>query len=354
MKSYFWRRAATVAGIILLAALIFGSFQFRAQALQGGQALPNNGGQAISADVTPQAVLNAMQRVADWQLAHSSDNTRGPTDWVASVGDAGLMALEGISGDAKYRDAMLGIAEANHWQLGPRTYMADDQAVGQTYAELYFLYRDPKMIAPMREQFDAILAKPPATASLDFSQPGHGQDCGRGATRCSWRRRRGCGFTPRPDDERYLDFAVTNWWRTTDYLYDKDEHLFFRDSTYFKKREANGAKGFLEPRQRLGDGRTRAHAAIPADESSRPSAVRAIVQGDGGEDCGVPAAGRTVAREPARPGELSGQGNERVGIFHLRAGVGRESRPARPREIRAGGAAKAGRRWSVAWTRTAS
>ena len=45
-------------------------------------------------------------------------------------------------------------------------------------------------------------------------------------------------------DERYLDFAVTNWWRTTDYLYDKDEHLFFRDSTFFQKREANGKKVF--------------------------------------------------------------------------------------------------------------
>jgi unsaturated rhamnogalacturonyl hydrolase len=45
-------------------------------------------------------------------------------------------------------------------------------------------------------------------------------------------------------DTRYLDFAVTNWWRTTDYLYDKDEHLFFRDSTFFTKTEANGKKVF--------------------------------------------------------------------------------------------------------------
>jgi unsaturated rhamnogalacturonyl hydrolase len=45
-------------------------------------------------------------------------------------------------------------------------------------------------------------------------------------------------------DEQYLNFAVTNWWRTTDYLYDKDEHLFFRDSTYFKQQEANGKKVF--------------------------------------------------------------------------------------------------------------
>jgi unsaturated rhamnogalacturonyl hydrolase len=46
------------------------------------------------------------------------------------------------------------------------------------------------------------------------------------------------------DDTRYLDFAVTNFWRTTDFLYDKDEHLFFRDSTFFKKTEANGKKIF--------------------------------------------------------------------------------------------------------------
>ena len=45
-------------------------------------------------------------------------------------------------------------------------------------------------------------------------------------------------------DEKYLDFAVTNWWRTTDFLYDQEEHLFFRDSTYFKKTEANGKKVF--------------------------------------------------------------------------------------------------------------
>ena len=37
---------------------------------------------------------------------------------------------------------------------------------------------------------------------------------------------------------------MTNWWRTSDYLYDQEEHLFFRDSTYFDKREANGAKIF--------------------------------------------------------------------------------------------------------------
>jgi len=34
------------------------------------------------------------------------------------------------------------------------------------------------------------------------------------------------------------------WWKTTDYLYDKEERLYYRDSRYFEQRESNGAKVF--------------------------------------------------------------------------------------------------------------
>jgi hypothetical protein len=45
-------------------------------------------------------------------------------------------------------------------------------------------------------------------------------------------------------DRRYLDLANRLWWKTTDYLYDKEEHLCFRDSRYFDQREPNGKKVF--------------------------------------------------------------------------------------------------------------
>jgi unsaturated rhamnogalacturonyl hydrolase len=194
-------------------------------------------------NTTPQAVLTVMQRVADWQLAHPSAHK--PTDWTCAAGDDGFMALAGISGDSKYRDAMLAMGETNDWKLGPRQYHADDQGIGQAYTELYFLYRDPKMIAPMREKFDWILAHPSTVTSLNFKQP-HGRATELW-TWCdslfmappSWVRL--CAAT---GDERYMDFGVTNWWRTTDYLYDTNEHLYYRDSTFFNKREANGQKVF--------------------------------------------------------------------------------------------------------------
>lgn len=188
----------------------------------------------------PSATLAVMERVADWQLAHPTGYPAD--DWTEGVGDAGFMALAGISGSAKYRDAMVLMGTRNGWRLGRRVQHADDQVVGQTYVELYQMLRDPRMIASMRAQFDDILAAP-SDGTLDFL-------AGDAQTRWSW-----CDalFMAPPawarlaqltGDARYMEFAIERWWRTSDYLYDKEEHLYSRDSGYFKLREANGKKVF--------------------------------------------------------------------------------------------------------------
>ena len=193
--------------------------------------------------ITPAAVLASMERVADWQLANPSPHRA--TEWTSGAGDAGFMALAGISGNPKYRAAMVAGGETNQWQPGPGFYDADDHCIGQTYAELYLLYREPRMIKPLRERFDAILDKPTTVTNLAFVNPQ-----ARARENWSWCDALFMGppawmrLYAATDDERYMNFAVTNWWRTADYLYDNEEHLFFRDSTYFEKREANGKKVF--------------------------------------------------------------------------------------------------------------
>jgi rhamnogalacturonyl hydrolase YesR len=225
MKKHFLKSAGVLAAVIFVAANV----QIRAQ--------------TNSPEISPKAVLAVMEHVADWQLAHPSAHKT--TDWTQGAGDAGFMALAGISGDAKYRDAMLAMGETNEWKLGPRQYHADDQCVGQTYAELYLLYREPKMIAPMRERFDEILAHPSTAESLDFTLPKHkSQELWSWCDSLFMAPPAWVRLTTATGDDRYLNFAVKEWWRTTDYLYDKDEHLYFRDSTYFNKREANGKKVF--------------------------------------------------------------------------------------------------------------
>ena len=154
-----------------------------------------------------------------------------------------MMALAGISPSPRFLDAMLAMGEANAWQLGPRPYHADDHCVGQTYAELYFLRHDSRMIAPLRERFDWILAHP-KDANLVFDLA-RNPDAGDRWSWCdslfmappAWVR-----LYAATGEKAYLDFAVEKWWQTSDYLYDKEEHLYFRDSTYFERREANGKR----------------------------------------------------------------------------------------------------------------
>ena len=212
-------------------------------------------------------ILAVMRRVGDWQLANGAH--RRTDDWIQGVGYTGIMALADVSGDAKYRDAMRAMGEANGWKLGPKEYFADDHVVGQTYAELSLREHDPRMIAPMRAQFDAILAAP-KTGDLDIKSPGV-------FDKWSW-----CDalFMAPPawvrlwaatGDRRYLDFAVEHWWQTSDYLYDKQEHLYFRDSSFFSKREANGQKVFWARGNGwvLG-GLARVLQFLPKDHPARP------------------------------------------------------------------------------------
>jgi unsaturated rhamnogalacturonyl hydrolase len=200
--------------------------------------------QAAPSDFTPAPILNEMQRVADWQLAHPV--TQRPTGWICAVGDIGMMALAGVSGDPKYGNAILEKGNTNGWQLPEyqgRKYHADDQCIGQVWTELYFRYRQNTMIQPMRAKMDFILAHPPADLSLNTM---------RGKPQQTWSWCDSLFMAPpawlrlsaATGDERYLNYAVSNFWRTTDFLYDKDEHLFFRDSTFFDRRETNGAKIF--------------------------------------------------------------------------------------------------------------
>jgi unsaturated rhamnogalacturonyl hydrolase len=188
----------------------------------------------------PAAVLATMERVADWQLAHPSPHA--PDDWTQGVGDAGFMALSNLAPTHKYRDAMVAMGERNGFKPGARTYHADDHVVGQTYAELYLQLREPAMIAPLRARFDEILAHP-RTGALDFKAPGNQE-------RWSWCDALFMGapawvrMSAATGDPRYLEHAVAEWWTTSDFLYDPKEHLYYRDSTYFDRREANGAKVF--------------------------------------------------------------------------------------------------------------
>lgn len=223
--------------LALLCASLCLSGSALAAALPAHAAAPAASGTQVLA---PRAILQTMEKVADWQLANPTGYPLD--DWTEGVGDAGFMALSGVSADPTYREAMRAAGEKLQWRLGPSKFHADDHVVGQMYSELYLQLRDPRMIAKLRAQFDEMLAEP-RPGSLNWLVPDvlhrwawcDSLFMGPGA----WAR-----LSAATGDQRYLDFALKNWWITSDYLYDKEEHLYFRDSRYFTQKEANGKKVF--------------------------------------------------------------------------------------------------------------
>jgi unsaturated rhamnogalacturonyl hydrolase len=215
-------------------------------------------------------ILPLMERVADWQLAHPSKWK--PTEWHNGALYTGIMALARVSESPRFREAMVRVGEQQQWQLGPRIFHADDHCVGQMYAELYFSDGDAKKIAPMRERFDHILANRPAN-SLDFDRTKNPKR----QDRWSW-----CDalFMSPPafvrlwkatGEVRYLDFAVEEWWATSDFLYSPEEHLYWRDSSIFPKREANGRNIYWSRGNGwVMAGLVRVLQLLPSDHASRP------------------------------------------------------------------------------------
>jgi rhamnogalacturonyl hydrolase YesR len=205
----------------------------------------------------PADILAATRRVADWQLAHrdnyehmpsARNDTHDPRGWQQATFWVGLTALADRTRDPRYTAAILDLGKSVGWRLGDRPYHADDQLIAQAWLWASRHGAGQAAIAQMRGYFDHLLANRPKN-DLAFTAPTTPGDpaC---TTRWCW-----CDalFMAPPSllalaratgDKRYAAFAHEEYRATADYLYDPAEHLFFRDSRFFERRDATGRKLF--------------------------------------------------------------------------------------------------------------
>jgi rhamnogalacturonyl hydrolase YesR len=224
---------------ILTAILLIISFSVFSQELT----IPS-----FRSDLDKTDIKTVLKAVADWQVR--TPLTHDLADWTNGALYAGMVEWAGIAGDNSYYEWLRKISEKTGWTYRAREnplgrYHADDYCIGQTYIELYRKYKDKKMIIPMMAYLDKIL-KDPATGDLKFENTNDYWSTQRWSwcdalfmAPAVWAKM--ANITGK---KKYLNFMYKEYKATTDYLYDKDEELYFRDSNYFTKKEANGAKVF--------------------------------------------------------------------------------------------------------------
>ncbi|MET0535566.1 MAG: glycoside hydrolase family 88 protein [Steroidobacter sp.] len=208
-------------------------------------------------DATP---IQIGSQVAEWQLSHMSNfdyvpesafrrDTEAPRDWIQAAFFVGLSHFAEVANTPAYVSAVLEHGQQEDWGYDHRPRHADADAIGGVWIWAAQRTRDMSKLAPTRARFDAVLANP-SHVSLEFipKPKGGGEpDC---QVRWCWSD---AVFMAPPvwmalskvtGEGRYLAHADAEFWATTDALYDKQEHLYFRDSRFIAQRDAAGRKIF--------------------------------------------------------------------------------------------------------------
>jgi rhamnogalacturonyl hydrolase YesR len=187
----------------------------------------------LSPALTHEAIRKAARKVADWQLARAEATFN--RQWTYAALYDGLLAASKTTGDPRYRDAMVRMAQGFDWKLlNNRFPHADDMALGQTYLDLSLDKRDPIRITDTKAVLDQLIVRPDDPSKLLWWWC----DALFMAPPVLARMSAATG------DQRYLDYLDREWWQTSASLYDPAEHLYFRDSRYFTQRQQNGQKIF--------------------------------------------------------------------------------------------------------------
>lgn len=194
--------------------------------------------------ITPDSVLRIMDKVASWQIRswqeHGKHHPLG--DWTMGACYAGFMALNQTGHNDIYLREMKAKGDSLKWNTGPRRTMADDYCVAQMFSQMYMIYKLPIMITHFKTQADSIIAMP-HTESLEWKN----NIANREWAWCDALFMGPPAFAylyKATGERKYLDITTKLWFKTTDYLLDKNEDLYYRDSRFFTQREANGKKVF--------------------------------------------------------------------------------------------------------------
>lgn len=201
-------------------------------------------------------VKSDMAKVANWQIKHFRYSTEGSSGYLHDYGiDAwtnatlylGMCRWAEIADSPVYYDWLKEIGAKNNWVVPNnfeessryKFYHADELCIGQFYLEMFEKFGSPEMLLATKERVERIMNNPPDTTMSARNKQ-------------SWTWCDALFMAPPvyarlakiENDQKYLRFMDEHFKRTYHHLYNNDYKLFYRDASYFGKKENNGSDIF--------------------------------------------------------------------------------------------------------------
>ncbi len=195
----------------------------------------------VTKDLSQEAVIKAMQKVADWQLGSPKDHHE--MDWHYGAFYTGLSALYQLTGQQKYKSEMISMPASHDYKPVMDIFHADRLTIARPVMDMYDEEKAPEMIRYFKFLMDAHIARKPKADVRFKDNPYRGEWW----TWCDALYMAPPSFakmTSVTGEQKYLDYADKHWWITSDYLYSPVDSLYFRDDRFFDKKTANGKKVF--------------------------------------------------------------------------------------------------------------
>ena len=186
------------------------------------------------------AIITEAQKVSEAQLKSLSDQKRNPLDWIGGTMWAGVAEFSHVSPRPFERDAVLQMGEKANWKPLVRKdpFHADDDCIGQAFLDAYGQNRDPRFLAPIQADMDALVDH--LNAPTDDPK------------KLTWSWCDALFMAPPvlsrlsnvTGNSKYIDAMDKEWWKVSDALYDPQEHLFYRDKRFLTLTTKSGKKVF--------------------------------------------------------------------------------------------------------------
>ena len=182
-------------------------------------------------------IKDQMKQVARYQIEnpthHRSQNRDYPNGWVPASFYIGVMGAFEATGDKYYSEHATRWAKMNNYTMGPRLRHADDHACGSVYLSLHPNLKSDERLTAIKTVYDELMANP---------KPGREDWWWCDALFMSPPTLAQLGTVT--GNKKYHKFLHEMYWDTAEYLFDKNDGLFFRDQRYFFRRSQNGEKVF--------------------------------------------------------------------------------------------------------------